>query len=418
MSYSTGTKDYGNLDSSRVTNDIDMQDKIVELWPSEVPFMTFLRKMRHEPTSDPNPKKLVHKSGWADRRFFAGGAHTWSSSANGATSANVAVQLSVDGSDNVGFLIAGLVLRFKTSGGDTTAIISNVDSQQQVDLVSISSSPNAIADNDQVQVIGTAFARGADKATATYDTTTSQATFTEIFKTVVDVTGTLQATGTYGVSEFERLMNDKSKEHGVDMERSMLFSQYDSTGTTVGSDTIYTTYGIIPFIEDNSSTSNIFSRTYASFTFDDYIDDQEEWFTKGGNQSTSEKLSLCGSSALAFFSKIGSGKMWEAAQVNIESKMNEYGVNVTSIRAPFGTEHLVHEPVLRGDSTNSFYKDYKVGVDLNNVSYRPLVSNGINRDTHLVKDLQTTFDKVIHQYVTEAALHPVLEETHSLTKFS
>lgn len=418
MAYATSTKDYANLDAARITNDIMMGDPIMELWPSEVPFQTFLRKTRHEPTGDPNPKKLVHKSGWADRRFFAAGAGTWSASANGATASNVAVELSVGGSNNVGFLIAGLMLRIKTSGGDTTAIISNVDSQQQVDLVSISSSPNAIADGDEIQVISTAFARGADKATATYDTTTTQATWTQIFKTVVDVTGTLAATETFGMSEYERLMDDKAKEHAVDIERALVLQTYAASGTTVGSSTVYSTYGIVPFIEDNSSTSNIFTPTYASYSFDDFIDDQEGWFTKGGNQSTSEKLALCGSSVLGFFSKIGAGKLWGDAHVNFSAGENAWGIHITTVKAPFGDLHLVHEPVLRGDSSNSFYKDYMVGVDLMNVSYRPLSGNGINRDTHWVKDLQTTYDKLIHQMLTEAALHPTLEETHALFKFS
>lgn len=412
MSYATGKKAYSNLDSARISNDIKMGDKIFELWPDETPFLTICRKVKYDPTPDPNPKKIVHKSGWADRRFFAAAAGTWST----GTIDNLAVD---DGAgNNLGFLIKYLLLRIKTTGGDTTAIIDTVDNQGQVDLTAVSSSPNNISDNDEIQIIGTAFPEGSDKATAVYDTTTTQQTRTQIFKTVVDVTGTLQATETYGMSEYERLMNEKMREHKTDIERAMHFAEFASSGTTIGTDTVYTTQGIVPFIENNSSTSNVFTPSYGSYTFDDYVDDMEDWYTKGGNQSTSEKLCLSGSGVISFYSKMGSGKLWANTDVNISHNESDFGVNVTSVTHPFGTEHIIHSPVLRGNSTNAFYKNYKVGVDLNNVSYRPLKGNSYDRDTHLARDLQTSEDRVIHEYRTEVALQPVLEETHALFKFS
>ena len=418
MGYTAGSsKDTGNLDSSRRTYNIPLWDKIEELWSAkEVPFLVFTTKLSKVPTQDPKPTKLVHKSGWADRRFFSGAAASWSSQANGATIDNMAVELTVGGGDNVGFLIAGLVVRIKTTGGDTIAIIDTVDSQAQIDLTSISSTPYSIADGDEIQVIGTAFARGADKASATYDTTTSEYSYTTILKTVVDVTGTLRATGTFGMNEYQRLMEDKRAEHLTDRERNLLFGERGST--TVGSDTIYTGYGMVSYIEANSSNSNIFTPAYNSYSFDDFVDDMEDWYTKGGNQASTEKLMLCGRSPISFFSKIGDGKLWGDVTVNVQSGSNEWGINVTTVKHPHGTNHLVHEPLFRGNSTNAFYKDYMLGVDMKNVMLCPLESDGYSRDMHLVKNLQTTYDKIIHQYLTEEALLPFLSETHALFKFA
>ena len=183
MSYATGQFGVSSLDSSRRTYDVKLGDKLHELWdPSATPFLVFLTKLRKEPTGDPAPRKLVHTSGYVDRHFFSGAAGTWSSQANGATTDNLAVQATKDGSDDVGFLIANMIVRIKTTSGDTVAIIDTVDTQQQIDLTSISSSPNAIADNDEILVLGTAFAQGADKATAVADTTTYEYTYTRIFK--------------------------------------------------------------------------------------------------------------------------------------------------------------------------------------------------------------------------------------------
>lgn len=413
MAYSTSTKDTANLDSNRRTYDIPLKDKIHELWtPGATPFLVFTRSMRREPVGDPKPTRLVHKSGWVDRRFFSGAAGTWSSS----VISNHAVQLTVDGSDNVGFLVAGLTCRAKTAGGDTVFIITNVDSQQQIDIEAISSTQNNLADNDEIQVIGTAFARGADKATATYDTTTSEYSYTQIFKTTVDVTGTLRATVSFGMSEYDRLMEDKRNEHLVDIERALLFGERGATA--LASSTVYSTYGIVTYIENNSSNSNIFTPSYNNYPFDDFVDDMEDWYTKGGNRATDEKLALCGSSVLSFFSKLNSGKLWGDAQVNIDAGMSEFGVHVTTVKHPHGMLHLVREPLFRGDQDNTFYKDYMCGVDLQNVAYTPLEGNGVSRDTHLVKNLQTTYDKIIHEYRTEAALLPILSETHALFKFA
>jgi len=415
MAYSQSTKDTANLDSSRRTYDIPLHDDIHELWePSATPFLVFSRSMRRMPTGDPKPTRLVHKAGWVDRRFFAGGAGSWSSS----VVSNLAVEKTVGGSDNVGFLIDGLVCRAKTAGGDTVFVITNVDNQKQIDIEAITAtaSQNNIADGDEIQVVGTAFARGADKATATYDTTTTEWSYTQIFKTTIDVTGTLRATETFGGSEYDRLMEDKRAEHLTDIERALLFGTRGATALT--SSTVYSTYGIVSYIEANSSNSTIKTPAYSNYSFDSFIDDMEDWYSLGGNKATDEKLALSGSSVLAFFSKINSGKLWGDAQVNIDSKMSEFGIHVTSVRHPFGVLHLVHEPLFRGNSTNSFYKDYMCGVDMQNVLYMPLEGNGVSRDTHLVKNLQTTYDKIIHELRTETALLPMLSETHALFKFA
>jgi len=415
MAYSTSTKDTANLDSNRRTYDVPLHDDIHELWePSATPFLVFSRSMRRQPTGDPKPTRLVHKSGWVDRRFFAGAAGTWSSS----VISNLTVELTAGGSNNVGFLIAGLVCRVKSAGGDTVFVITNVDSQTQIDIEAItaSASQNNISDQDEIQVIGTAFARGADKATATYDTTTTEWSYTQIFKTTIDVTGTLRATVTFGGSEYDRLMEDKRAEHLVDIERALLFGARGATA--LSSSTVYSTYGIVSYIEANSSNSTIKTPAYSNYSFDSFIDDMEDWYSLGGNKATDEKLALSGSSVLAFFSKINSGKLWGDAQVNIDSKMSEFGIHVTSVRHPFGVLHLVHEPLFRGNSTNAFYKDYMCGVDMQNVLYMPLEGNGVSRDTHLVKNLQTTYDKVIHELRTETALLPMLSETHALFKFA
>lgn len=410
MSYSTGSKDTANATSNRRTYDL-IGEKIHEIWPSETPFITFLSKLSKEPTVDPKPYKLSHEAGWVDKVFYA--------AADCSAETNLAVEKTKGGSNNVGFLIPGMVCRVKATGGtspaDVIILIQTVDSQQQIDFDTVSGTYSNIQDQDMIQVIGTGFARGTDKATATYDTVSAEYSYTQIFKTVVDVTGTMKATELFGGSEYDRLMMDKAREHKVEIERACLLNIISGTLVDASSNTVYLTQGMLGYIETNNT--NIFTNEYANYPWDAFVDDMETWYNKGGNRSTNEKLYLAGASVVSHFSKIGEGKLWADATVNMSIGEAAPGLKVYSITHPWGTLNVVHEPVLRGDSSNAFYKDYAIGVDMDNVYYMPLAGNGENRDTHIVYDLQTSYDKTIHQYLTEAALLPVNYKTHALMKF-
>ncbi len=410
MAYTVGPKDTANVTSARRTYNL-IGEEIIELWPSDTPFLVFLTKMSKEKTIDPKPTKLVHEAGWVDKVFFSGGT---------GNESNWAVQATVDGSDNVGFLIPGLTLRVKSTGGSTPAdvilVVGTVDTQQQIDCDTVSGTITNITDNDEVQVISTAFARGTDKASATYDVVTTEFSYTQIFKTVVDVTNTLKATELFGQSEFDRLMADKAREHKVEIERAAVMNLKGANTVDASSNTIYMSEGMIGYIETNST--NIFTRNYANYPFDDFVDDMETWYNKGGNRSTNEKLFLAGASVVSFFSKIGDGKLWDNAHVSMTMGEAAPGLRVYSVTHPWGILNIVHEPVLRGDSTNSFYKDYGIGVDMQNVHYMPLQGNGENRDTHIVYDLQTSYDKTIHEYRTEASILPTHYKTHAMFKMS
>ena len=54
-------------------------------------------------------------------------------------------------------------------------------------------------------------------------------------------------------------------------------------------------------------------------------------------------------------------------------------------------------------------------VDLDHVSYRPLVGNGLNRDTHIVTNVQSDDEDLRKDMIlTEAGLEVSLPETHAL----
>ena len=60
-----------------------------------------------------------------------------------------------------------------------------------------------------------------------------------------------------------------------------------------------------------------------------------------------------------------------------------------------------------------------MAVDMSNVAYRPLVGNGISRDTFIETNIQNNdVDGRKDQIITEAGLEISLPETHAVLKFS
>jgi hypothetical protein len=57
-------------------------------------------------------------------------------------------------------------------------------------------------------------------------------------------------------------------------------------------------------------------------------------------------------------------------------------------------------------------------VDMAQVAYRPLVGNGVNRDTHVITNVQQADEDLRKDMIlTEAGLEVSLPETHMLYNF-
>ena len=75
-----------------------------------------------------------------------------------------------------------------------------------------------------------------------------------------------------------------------------------------------------------------------------------------------------------------------------------------------GDLSMVKEPLFRGNSAG-----FLALVDLDHVSYRPLVGNGINRDTSITTNVQQADEDLRKDLIlTEAGLEVTLPETHAL----
>ena len=101
-------------------------------------------------------------------------------------------------------------------------------------------------------------------------------------------------------------------------------------------------------------------------------------------------------------------------KLDVANVPGQFGHTVTKVNTIFGNLHFVAEPLLRG-----VWENYCVAVDLKNVAYRPLMGNGISRDTYIETNIQDNgVDGRQDQIITESGLEIQLPETHAVLKFS
>ena len=410
----------------------DFSDRIAELAPEESPFFVYLSKVGKVPTSDSQFRFLE------DRSKIAMTDRTFTTSSNlGAIAEDTEDTMTISSSP---WVIKGMVLMVSSTisgmGEGTnaaTCVVTAVNSATEIKVrwlrenstsaVTINGSSTAV----NVQVIGSAFAEGSGAPDVFSQELDNDYGFTQIFKTACEMSNTARATQYRGYAdEWQRIWNLKLREHKIDIERSMLFGQRASVGG------VQYTEGIVGHIiaegaaPQTDATQLAYSEGKAyhksiadgSVTYDNLLSDLEVVFdpARGGSSS---KLALCSLPVISLFNKMGDGgfidKSMESttAQYMIERAQGSFGHKVMKIDTVHGEIALVKEPLFRGLAST-----FMALVDLDHVSYRPLVGNGINRDTAIQTNVQASDEDLRKDMIlTEAGLEIALPETHAVLKF-
>jgi len=425
----------------------DFGDRVAELSPEESPFFVYLSKMSKASTADPVFRFLENRSkiDWTTRTFqlaatvgtvTAGTQYAFTvddSSSGSATDVNwlqkgmvFAVRV-LDNSGTVG--VAYATVRIDSAVTDTGSANTFTGRVISLPHSDFSTGYNVLSDDDECQVIGTSFEEGSGSP----DTWSSQLDddygYTQIFKTAAEMSNTAIATNLRGyANEWQRIWNLKLREHKVDIERAMLFGQ------RARQDSIQYSEGIVGHIVLNSAPSNAdadfsyspgvaYNRTMAEgeFTYDRLLSDFEVLYdpARGGS---SAKLALAGLPVMSLFNKFGAGGLIKETndantyqQYNIDKEYvnGSYGHKLLAVNTIHGDLNLVKEPLFRG-----FSKAFMCIVDMGKVSYRPLVGNGLNRDTHIITNVQQADEDLRKDMIlTEAGLEITLPESHCLYNF-
>ena len=310
-------------------------------------------------------------------------------------------------------IIRGTVVKTKDAGDDYYAGPLGVntpvgDSTYSTSIAGTTAS-NGL-EQSRVYVVGNSHSQGSGYPETWKDQPFSTAYGrTQIFKTAMAMDNTTRATVLkYEPNEWARIWREKLIEHKWDIEQAILFgSQYDS------GDEWYT-QGAVDFI---TSYGNVFGLTHASKTQDDFLDDLSNFLDPRYNNANAtlffvdtqtynwlHKLSGYFSNNLEVSSNF-------RADMALMGKKKVFGADITTISTPFGDMNVTRNIHLDGSPIKI------LAVNMKHVSYRPLVGNGLNRDTAIYVGVQTLensgVDRRVDLIQTEAGMEFQMPEAHA-----
>ena len=253
---------------------------------------------------------------------------------------------------------------------------------------------------------------------------------TQIWKTTMAMDNTDRATVLkYEGNEWARIWREKLIEHKWDIEQSLLFGAQDSTYRT--------TQGAVDWILANG---NIFGMDLTTKSQDSFLDDLSIMLDPRYNNANATVF-FCDTATYNWMHKLSgyfannigiaqpnSGNTTptsfpaqtaaNASQARYDfaaaGKKNIFGIDVTTISTVYGDMNCVRNVHLDAS-------DIKIlGVNMKHCSYRPLVGNGINRDTSIYVGVQTLensgVDRRVDQILTEAGMEWSMPEAHAVWK--
>ena len=305
-----------------------------------------------------------------------------------------------------------VVIRVATvSGADYLAGWASDDVDTQVYDESISGTTTTKGlESKRTYVVGNAHAQGSG-----YPETWKDQPFstgygrTQIWKTAMAMDNTTRATVLkYDASEWARVWREKLIEHKWDIETSILF------GTQYDSGTEWYTQGAIDFV---SSYGNVFSLTHSSKTQDDFLDDLSNFLDPRYNNANAT-LFFVDTPTFNWLHKL-SGYFQNnleistnfRADMSLTCKKKVFGVDITTISTPYGDMNVARNVHLDQHAIKI------LAVNMKNCAYRPLVGNGLNRDTAIYVGVQTLensgVDRRVDLIQTEAGMEWQMPESHA-----
>tara|TARA_R110002020_G_scaffold8895_9_gene35733 strand:- start:762 stop:2306 length:1545 start_codon:yes stop_codon:yes gene_type:complete len=258
-------------------------------------------------------------------------------------------------------------------------------------------------------VVGTAFGAGTGYPETWQDQPyTTGHGMTQIWKTSCVMNNTDRATALkYEANEWARIWKEKLIEHKWDIEQALLFgSQSETYGTTEGAVNFISTYG------------NAFSLSLATKTQDSFLDDLSAMLDPRYNNAASTVF-FCSTAVYNWLHKLG-GYFQNNIEVSpnyradfsISGKKKVFGIDITTISTIYGDMNVARNVHLDGTNIKM------MGINMKYCAYRPLVGNGLNRDTGVYVGVQTLensgVDRRVDQILTEAGMEWCCPETHAL----
>jgi hypothetical protein len=157
--------------------------------------------------------------------------------------------------------------------------------------------------------------------------------------------------------------------------------------------------------------------THATKTQDDFLDDLSKFLDPRYNNANATVF-FCDTATYNWLHKL-SGYMANnvetspnySANMQMTGKTKAFGVDINVISTPYGDMRVVRNVHLDKASIKL------IGVNMRYCAYRPLVGNGLNRDTSIYVGVQTLensgVDRRVDLIQTEAGMEWQMPESHA-----
>ena len=324
----------------------------------------------------------------------------------------------VDSKENV--LVTMTVVKADASGGELAGWHTNNFSpsgDSAGDEVVADKSIATVLESARSYVVGSAHAQGTGYPETWKDQPFSTGFgLTQIWKTSMAMDNTTRATVLkYEPNEFARIWREKLIEHKWDIETSLLFGSQGSV------DSVQYTQGAVDFI---ANYGNIFTGSgmggTGSKSQDDFLDDMSNFLDPRYNNA-SATLFMVPTDTYNWLHKLGgyfANNIEKSpnyrADFSLGGKKNVFGVDITQIHTPYGVMNVARNVHLDGTTVKM------LGLNMKYCKYRPLVGNGLNRDTAVYVGVQTLensgVDRRVDLIQTEAGMEWQMPEAHAIWK--
>ena len=325
--------------------------------------------------------------------------------------------------------LSGKIVKFDSAGNELASFLTNNFTPGASDDTADKDAGGERVHNQNIAtglepirsyVVGNAHSQGSGYPESWKDQPYSSAVgLTQIFKTAMAMDNTTRASVLkYEPNEFARIWRTKLIEHKYDIETALLFgsqSVVDGVSYTEGAVSFITNYGNI---FDGSTIGTTKSQ-------DDFLDDMSQFLDPRYNNANAT-LFMCSTETYNWMHKLSgyfsanvgkvasAGSLLGRADFTIAGKKNVYGLDVTQVMTPYGAMNLVRNIHL--DTT-----DIKIlGINMGHCAYRPLIGNGLNRDTAVYVGVQTLensgIDRRVDLIQTEAGMEWRMPEAHAVWK--
>tara|TARA_R100001594_G_scaffold98029_1_gene132424 strand:+ start:3963 stop:5504 length:1542 start_codon:yes stop_codon:yes gene_type:complete len=304
--------------------------------------------------------------------------------------------------------LSGKVVRMPSTAADSQYVA--VTQEFAGDSVA-SSSISGVLEKMRSYVVGSGFLEGSG-----YPATWKDQPFatgygqTQIWKTSMAMTNTMRATQLkYEQNEWSRIWKEKLIEHKWDIEQSLLFG---SQGTV---DDVNYTQGAVDFI---LNYGNKFTLDTNTATADSFLDDMSNYLDPRYNNAKGTVF-FCDTFTYNWLHKLGGYFANNVeissnfrADMSISGRKKILGIDITTITTPYGDMNVARNVHLDGTNIRL------IGVNMNHCKYRPLVGNGLNRDTSVYVGVQTLensgVDRRVDMILTEAGMQWEMPEAHAV----